>query len=59
MTDNALTTMVLYLYNQAFKNFNISYAAAVAYILFIMILIFSIITFRMMSGVNQKTRSRK
>lgn len=48
--DNALTTMVLYLYNQAFKNFNVGYAASVAYTLFFMILFFSIFTFRLMSG---------
>lgn len=44
--DNAITTMVLYLYNQAFKNFNIGYAAAVAYTLFFIILFFSILLFR-------------
>lgn len=44
--DNALTTMVLYLYNQGFKNFNLGYAAALAYALFVMILIFSAISFR-------------
>lgn len=44
--DNALTTMVLYLYNQAFKNFNIGYASALAYALFIMIVIFSAISFK-------------
>jgi cellobiose transport system permease protein len=51
--DNAITTMVLYLYNQAFKNFNVGYAAAVAYTLFFMILFFSIFTFRFMSGRNR------
>lgn len=44
--DNALTTMVLYLYNQGFKNFNLGYASALAYALFIMIIIFSAISFR-------------
>ena len=44
--DNALTTMVLYLYNQAFKNFNLGYASALAYALFIMILVFSAISFK-------------
>lgn len=47
--DNALTTMVLYLYNQAFRNFNIGYAAAIAYALFIMILVFSIIAFKVIN----------
>lgn len=44
--DNALTTMVLYLYNQGFKNFNLGYASAMAYALFIMIIIFSAISFK-------------
>ncbi|MBN2658107.1 MAG: sugar ABC transporter permease [Spirochaetales bacterium] len=52
--DNAITTMVLYLYNQAFKNFNIGYAASVAYTLFFMILFFSIISFKLISGKKQK-----
>lgn len=52
--DNAITTMVLYLYNQAFKNFNVGYAASVAYTLFFMILFFSIFSFRLISGKKQK-----
>ncbi len=51
--DNAITTMVLYLYNQAFKNFNIGYAASVAYTLFFMILLFSILLFKYL-GDNRK-----
>ena len=35
--NNALMTMVLFLYNQAFKQFDFSYAAAVGVILFVMI----------------------
>lgn len=48
--DNSLLTMVLYLYNQAFKNFNIGYAAALAYALFIIILILSIIIFKFLGN---------
>jgi multiple sugar transport system permease protein len=63
--DNALTTMVLYLYNQAFRNFNIGYAAAIAYALFVMILVFSIIAFKVIDrddsprpvGVRRRVRS--
>lgn len=44
--DNALTTIVLYLYNQAFRNFNVGYAAAIAYVLFIIILVLSVISFK-------------
>ncbi|MFP4407420.1 MAG: carbohydrate ABC transporter permease, partial [Spirochaetaceae bacterium] len=47
--DNALTTMVLYLYNQAFSYFNIGYGSAVAYALFVMILVFSIIAFKVIN----------
>ena len=54
--DNAITTMVLYLYNQAFKNFNIGYAASVAYTLFFMILFFSILSFKFMSGRKEKRK---
>ncbi|MDQ6681727.1 MAG: sugar ABC transporter permease [Chloroflexota bacterium] len=35
--NNALMTMVLYLYNAAFKQFNFSYAAAIGIILFLVI----------------------
>lgn len=44
--DNSILTMVLYLYNQAFKNFNLGYAAALAYALFIIILILSALLFK-------------
>lgn len=47
--DNALTTMVLYLYNQAFHFYNVGYAATVALVLFLMILFFSIITYALMT----------
>lgn len=46
--DGSLVTMVLYLYNQAFKYHNVGYAAAVAYGLFAIILVFSIIVYRAM-----------
>ena len=35
--NNALMTMVLYLYNAAFRQFNFSYAAAIGLILFVLI----------------------
>jgi cellobiose transport system permease protein len=50
--DGALNTMVLYLYNQAFQNFNIGYAAAIAWVLFFIILLFSILSFRLIRGRN-------
>lgn len=48
--DNALNTMVLYLFNQAFVNFNVGYAAAIAWVLFFLILTFSILSFRLIRG---------
>lgn len=44
--EGSLVTMVLYLFNQAFKYRNFGYAAAVAYGLFIIILAFSMIVFK-------------
>ncbi len=56
--DNALTTMVLYLYNQAFANFNIGYGSAVAYALFVMILVFSVIAFKVINYERKPRRVR-
>jgi multiple sugar transport system permease protein len=44
---NALMTMVLYLYNQAFKQFNFDYAAAVGLILFLLIFTITLIQRRL------------
>ncbi|CDF59172.1 carbohydrate ABC transporter permease [Thermobrachium celere] len=44
--EGSLVTMVLYLFNQAFKYRNFGYAAAVAYGLFLIILVFSVIVFK-------------
>lgn len=52
--DGALNTMVLYLYNQAFKYNNYGYASAVAYGLFIITVIFSIFVFKGMYGSQNK-----
>lgn len=46
--EGALNTMVLYLYNQAFRFNNYGYASAVAYGLFIITVIISVITFKTM-----------
>ncbi|MCG1021790.1 carbohydrate ABC transporter permease [Sutcliffiella horikoshii] len=46
--QGSLNTMVLYMYNQAFKFNNYGYAAAVAYGLFLITLIFSFATFKAM-----------
>lgn len=52
--DGALNTMVLYLYNQAFKYNNYGYASAVAYGLFLITVIFSAIVFKSMYGSERK-----
>ncbi|WP_110112461.1 sugar ABC transporter permease [Bacillus sp. CGMCC 1.16541] len=56
--DGALNTMVLYLYNQAFKYNNYGYASAVAYGLFVITLIFSAFVFKGMYG-NERKQGRK
>jgi multiple sugar transport system permease protein len=43
---NATTVLVYYLYEQAFVNFNFGYASAIAYFLFIVILVITAIQFR-------------
>ncbi|WP_270182700.1 carbohydrate ABC transporter permease [Alkalihalobacillus sp. CinArs1] len=56
--DGSLNTMVLYLYNQAFKYNNYGYAAAVAYGLFIITIIFSAIVFKSMYR-NERKQARQ
>ncbi len=43
---NATTVLVYYLYEQAFQDFNFGYASAIAYFLFIIILVVTAIQFR-------------
>lgn len=52
---NSTLTMVMYLYQTAFKNFDYSYGAAIAYAIFVIILIFSLISmkFSKMNKVEQ------
>lgn len=42
---NATTVLVYYLYDQAFQQFNFSYASAIAYVLFLLILVVTAIQF--------------
>jgi multiple sugar transport system permease protein len=44
---NATTVLVYYLYEQAFQNFNFGYASAIAYFLFVVILVVTAIQFRL------------
>lgn len=52
--NNKTLTVVMYLYNTAFQNLNYGYGAAIGYGLFIIIVIFSIITFKF---VNRNTEN--
>nr|WP_251126212.1 MULTISPECIES: sugar ABC transporter permease [unclassified Exiguobacterium] len=56
--DGSLNTMVLYLYNQAFKYNNYGYASAVAYGLFLITLIFSAIVFKGMFRNERATQKK-
>lgn len=51
--DKALNTVVTYLYTMAFKNRQIGYAAAIAFVLFFIIVVFSIITFKLMNSKEE------
>jgi ABC-type sugar transport system permease subunit len=42
--ENSTMTMVMYLFETAFKNFNYSYGAAIAYAIFVIIMFFSLIS---------------
>lgn len=44
--NNATLTMVLLIYRKAFQNFSFGYASAIAWVLFVVILIFTLIVFR-------------
>ena len=48
--DNASMMIVLHLYNHAFKYFRMGYASSIAWILFAMILILTLIVFRSSSA---------
>lgn len=52
--EGSLVTMVLYLFNQAFKYKNVGYASAVAYGLFFIILIFSAVVYKSMFKEEQE-----
>ena len=56
--DGALNTMVLYLYNQAFRYNNYGYAATIAYMLFLITVIFSAIVFKSMYRDVKVTKKR-
>jgi multiple sugar transport system permease protein len=44
---NATTVLVYYLYNEAFQQFNFGYASAIAYFLFLIIIVITFVQFRL------------
>lgn len=52
--QKSLMTMVLYLYNMAFKNNDAPYGATISYGLFIIILLFSLIFFKVLYGKKEE-----
>jgi multiple sugar transport system permease protein len=48
--NNATLTMVLYVYRKAFQEFQMGYASAVAWVLFLIILVFTLLIFRSSSS---------
>ncbi len=48
--NNATLTPVMYLYNQGFKNFEFGYASAVAWVLFALIFVFTVVQYRRERG---------
>ena len=44
--NNATLTMVLLLYRQAFQNYRFGYSSALAWLLFVIILLFTVLVFR-------------
>ena len=52
--QKSLMTMVLYLYNMAFKNKDYSYGATISYGLFIIILLFSRLFFKVLYGKKEE-----
>jgi len=49
-TNNAGMTIVLYQYNQAFTHFDFGYGSAIAWALFVLVLVFAIVNWRLVSG---------
>jgi multiple sugar transport system permease protein len=57
--QKSLMTMVLYLYNSAFTNHNYSYGATVSYGLFVVVLVFSLIFYKVLyPNTGKKTVKR-
>jgi cellobiose transport system permease protein len=46
-------TLVLFLYEQGFRNFKFGYASAIAWLLFLFILVFSIVNFFLTRRISE------
>jgi multiple sugar transport system permease protein len=58
--NNATLTMVLMVYRKGFQNFNFGYASSIAWVLFVIILFFSLLVFRSSNAwVYYEGRSRR
>ena len=53
--SKSLMTMVLYLYNMAFKNNDLPYGATISYGIFVIIIFFSLIFFKVIYGKEEKS----
>ena len=43
----------LYIYEQAFQNYNFGYSSAIGVVFFVMVLLLTILTLRLMGGANE------
>jgi multiple sugar transport system permease protein len=50
-------TLALYMYMQGFRQYEIGYGAAIAYLLFAIVLVLTLFQFRLMSGREEKARA--
>ena len=57
--SGALNTVVMYLYNTAFRYNHVGYAGSIAYVLFFIIAICSVFTFKSMYGSSKKKGAKK
>ena len=57
-TNNAGLTIVLYQYYQAFQNFDFGYGSAIAWALFVLVLLFAIVNWRLVNGRKEDELGR-
>jgi multiple sugar transport system permease protein len=59
MPDHALTTMVMYLFRTGFRFERMGYAAATAYLIFMLLVVFSIMSLRLFSDSHEIAARKK